>query len=233
MACSSRGSSARFRCSRSRFSLPVIAGSAILLRGSKRDRVTSARRDPGDLAGRAPGLPRVFGMTFLVGWASPPCRAGIFALPAGIGDVATGMLDGDTGMAIWQLPPVRRTSRKAAIAWNIFGLLDFTIAIGIALMITSGTASADRPEYSQCPFRGIPDRADPGAGGADLDPAARQAVAGVSCGGAAQNRPAGDAMRQEQTSATVARSSRKSSRLDMLRSDRVRRPAARRQSEPP
>jgi hypothetical protein len=79
-------------------------------------------------------LYRVFGSSFLIGWAAG-VMPGIFALPAGIGDVLTGLFAVPTAIA---LASGTLEGRKAAIAWNIFGLVDFAIAIGIGLAIAPG-----------------------------------------------------------------------------------------------
>jgi hypothetical protein len=60
---------------------------------------------------------------------------GIFALPAGIGDVITGLLALPAAIAV---AAGTIEGRKAAIAWNIFGLLDFTVAIGLGLATSPG-----------------------------------------------------------------------------------------------
>jgi len=56
-------------------------------------------------------------------------------LPAGIGDVTTGLL----ALPVAYLLVSRNGDGvRPAIAWNIFGLLDFTIAIGIGLATAPG-----------------------------------------------------------------------------------------------
>src|SRR5229473_1066374 len=111
--------------------LPVIVGVPILL-GSKR---------VGDVLDAMPtswlvGLQvyRVFGGIFLVGWARGVVP-GIFALPAGIGDMITGFL---ALPVAYYLASRNGDAARSAIAWNIFGLIDFTIAVGIGLAIAPG-----------------------------------------------------------------------------------------------
>ena len=77
---------------------------------------------------------RVFGGAFLVGWASGAIP-GMFGLPAGIGDVATGLM---ALPVAYSLAAGSRDAHRTAIAWNIFGLTDFAIAVGIGLAITPG-----------------------------------------------------------------------------------------------
>jgi len=111
--------------------LPVIIGAPILLRSKRVGQVLDAMP-----ASWLVGLQvyRVFGGIFLVGWARNLVPAE-FALPAGIGDVMTGLLALPIAIS---LASGAAEGRKAATAWNVFGLLDFVIAVGIALMITPG-----------------------------------------------------------------------------------------------
>jgi hypothetical protein len=111
--------------------LPVIAGAPILLRSKRIGEVLDAMP-----ASWLVGLQvyRVFGSIFLVGWARG-LIPGIFALPAGIGDVITGLL---ALPVAYNLATRNGNAARAAIAWNIFGLVDFTIALGIGLAIAPG-----------------------------------------------------------------------------------------------
>jgi len=77
---------------------------------------------------------RVFGAAFLVGWAQG-IVPGIFGLPAGIGDVSTGLMALPAALA---LAAGAGGARRGAIAWNIFGLVDFAVAVGIGLAIAPG-----------------------------------------------------------------------------------------------
>jgi hypothetical protein len=102
---------------------------------------------------------RVLGSAFLIGWVYGTVP-GIFALPAGIGDVLTGLIA--VPLAI-SLGSGSRESRRAAIAWNIFGLLDFAVAltIGQAIafrLIETGFASATGGVYPvvMVPAFGVP-----------------------------------------------------------------------------
>jgi hypothetical protein len=111
--------------------LPVIVGVPILVR-SKRI---------GEVLGATPaswliGLQvyRILGGIFLVGWARGVIPS-LFALPAGIGDVTTGLL---ALPVAYSLASRNGSAVRGAIAWNIFGLLDFTIAVGIGLVTSPG-----------------------------------------------------------------------------------------------
>ena len=79
-------------------------------------------------------LYRVFGGAFLVGWARNVIP-GVFALPAGIGDMITGLLALPVAIALAADTPA---ARRAAVGWNVFGLFDFAVAVSIGLMIAPG-----------------------------------------------------------------------------------------------
>jgi len=111
--------------------LPVIVGVPILLRSKRIGEVLDAMP-----ASWLVGLQvyRILGGIFLVGWARGVVP-GIFALPAGIGDVTTGLL----ALPVAYLLASRNGDGvRPAIAWNIFGLLDFAIAVGIGLATAPG-----------------------------------------------------------------------------------------------
>jgi hypothetical protein len=119
---------------------PVIVGAPMLLRSRRIGEVLDAMP-----ASWIVGLQiyRVLGSAFLIGWVYGAVP-GIFALPAGIGDVLTGLFAVPVAIS---LASGSRESRRAAIAWNIFGLADFAIALSIGLAISfhiieTGVASA-------------------------------------------------------------------------------------------
>jgi hypothetical protein len=111
--------------------LPVIVGVPILLRSKRIGEVLDAMP-----ASWLVGLQvyRVLGGIFLVGWARGVVP-GLFALPAGIGDVTTGLL---ALPVAYYLASQNGDGVRSGIAWNIFGLLDFTIAVGIGLATAPG-----------------------------------------------------------------------------------------------
>ena len=111
--------------------LPVIVGIPILLRSNRIGQLLDAMPENWLIALQ---LYRVIGSIFLVGWVQN-LVPGIFALPAGIGDVATGLMALPVAIALTSGPA---EARRAAIAWNIFGLLDFAVAVSIGLMIAPG-----------------------------------------------------------------------------------------------
>ena len=111
--------------------LPVILGVPILLRSKRIGEVLDAMPTSWLI-----GLQvyRVFGGIFLVGWARGVVP-GLFALPAGIGDVTTGLL---ALPVAYSLASRNGDAARAGIAWNIFGLVDFTVAVGIGLATAPG-----------------------------------------------------------------------------------------------
>jgi hypothetical protein len=111
--------------------LPVIVGVPILLRSKRIGEVLDAIP-----ASWLIGLQvyRVIGGVFLAGWARGAVPA-VFALPAGTGDVVTGLL---ALPVAYYLASRNGDAARSAIAWNVFGLIDFTIAVGIGMAITPG-----------------------------------------------------------------------------------------------
>src|SRR5258708_3891450 len=97
--------------------LPLLVFVPILLRSARIGEILDAT-PPSWLVGLQ--LYRVFGGIFLVVWAQGRL-SGIFALPAGIGDVATGLL---ALPAAYYLASGGRGGRGLAIAWSIFGIAD-------------------------------------------------------------------------------------------------------------
>jgi hypothetical protein len=111
--------------------LPVIIGTPIVLLSKRMAQVLDAMPASWLIALQ---VYRVLGSAFLIGWARGHVP-GLFALPAGIGDVMTGLLAVPVAIS---LATGTLDARKAAVAWNVFGLLDFAIAVSIALMIAPG-----------------------------------------------------------------------------------------------
>jgi hypothetical protein len=111
---------------------PVIIGLLVLLRSKSIAAVLDATPASWLIALQ---VYRVFGGIFLVNWVNGTA-AGAFAWPAGIGDMLTGIMA--LPVALW-LASGAENGRRAAMAWNIFGLFDFAVAI------TMGTLSAPGP----------------------------------------------------------------------------------------
>jgi hypothetical protein len=111
----------------------------------------------------------------LLGWAHH-AQPAIFALPAGIADVLTGLFAVPVALS---LASGSRASYRAAIAWNVLGLLDFgythSISTAITLhLIEIGLASGGR----------LSGGVDCGIRRSVVDPAASVVVAPNCCAGA-------------------------------------------------
>jgi hypothetical protein len=77
---------------------------------------------------------RVFGSWFLAAWlrgAAP----GVMALPAGTGDVLTGLFAVPAAIAV---ASGTAQGRRTALMWNIFGLADFAVAITLGMLTSPG-----------------------------------------------------------------------------------------------
>ena len=77
---------------------------------------------------------RVLGAVWLVRYFAGGLP-GLFALPAGIGDVATGLLAPFVAYAWYSGKPYART---AAIAWNLFGMVDLVNAVVLGTVTNGG-----------------------------------------------------------------------------------------------
>jgi hypothetical protein len=77
---------------------------------------------------------RVLGGIFLVNWLNGSV-AGAFAWPAGIGDMATGIMALPVALAVVS---GTASGRRAGLWWNAFGLLDFAIAITMGFLTSPG-----------------------------------------------------------------------------------------------
>ncbi len=121
--------------------LPVLIGLPLLLR-SERIGVLLDATPASWLVGLQ--VYRVFGGIFLVAW-SRGAISGTFALPAGLGDVLVGVLALPVAYLLYAGAPA---ARWVAIAWNMLGLVDFAIAIGIGILSAPGPLQfiiPDRP----------------------------------------------------------------------------------------
>ena len=90
--------------------LPMIIGAPILMSSKRMGQVLDAMPATWLVALQ---LYRVFGSVFLVGWARNVVP-GVFALPAGIGDVITGLLAVPIAILLTADTP---ETRRAAIGW--------------------------------------------------------------------------------------------------------------------
>ena len=111
--------------------LPVIIGAPLLLLSKRVGQVLDAMPVTWLVALQ---LYRVFGSQFLAYWLRGTLP-GVFALPAGTGDVLTGLFALPAAIA---LAAGTAEGRKAAILWNIFGLADFAVAITLGMITSPG-----------------------------------------------------------------------------------------------
>jgi hypothetical protein len=77
---------------------------------------------------------RIFGGIFIVNWAIGTAP-GLFAWPAGVGDMLTGIMALPVALA---LASGTERARRTAFAWNIFGLLDFAVAVTLGTLSSPG-----------------------------------------------------------------------------------------------
>ncbi len=77
---------------------------------------------------------RVIGAVFLANWMVGT-TPGIFALPAGTGDVITGLMALPTAVV---LAGGRQGSIRSALFWNLFGIADLVVAVTLGALTTPG-----------------------------------------------------------------------------------------------
>jgi hypothetical protein len=113
--------------------LPVLLGALVLTRS----------RAVGSLLDATPAswlvgvqVYRVLGGMFIVYWIHGSMPAA-FALPAGIGDVLTGLLALPTAAWVASGSPI---GRRIGIRWNLLGLIDFAVAITMGMLTAPGPA---------------------------------------------------------------------------------------------
>jgi hypothetical protein len=111
--------------------LPVIVGAPLLLLSKRVGQLLDAMPTTWLIALQ---LYRVFGSQWLAYWLGG-LLPGLWALPAGTGDVLTGLFAVPAAVA---LAAGTAEGRQAAILWNIFGLADFAVAITLGLIISPG-----------------------------------------------------------------------------------------------
>jgi hypothetical protein len=97
-------------------------------------------------------LYRVVGSQWLAYWLLGRLP-GLWALPAGSGDVLTGLFALPAAMA---LASGTADGRKAAILWNIFGVADFVVAITLGMIITPGPFQLIIPQGPNVGLDGYP-----------------------------------------------------------------------------
>ena len=129
--------------------LPVIIGAPLLLLSKRVGQLLDAMPTTWLVALQ---LYRVFGSQFLAYWLLG-LLPGLWALPAGTGDVLTGLFAVPAAIA---LVTGTAEGRKAAILWNIFGLADLAIAITLGMIIAPGPFQLIVPTGSSIGLDGYP-----------------------------------------------------------------------------
>jgi len=111
--------------------LPVIVGAPLLLLSKRVGQVLDAMPTTWLVALQ---LYRALGVQWLAYWMRGLLPS-IFALPAGAGDVLTGLFALPAAIAV---AAGTAKGRRAAILWNIFGLVDFAVAIALGMITSPG-----------------------------------------------------------------------------------------------
>jgi hypothetical protein len=129
--------------------LPLLVALPVLLRSRRIGAILDAA-PPAWLVGLQ--VYRVFGGIFLVAW-SRGTLSGTFALPAGAGDVLVGLLALPVAYLLYKRAP---GARSIATGWNILGLVDFSIAIGIGILSAPGPLQVIVPDSSNAQLGTFP-----------------------------------------------------------------------------
>jgi hypothetical protein len=111
--------------------LPVIIGAPLLLLSKRVGQLLDAMPTTWLVALQ---LYRIFGSQWLAYWLRG-LLPGLWALPAGTGDVLTGLFAVPAAIA---LATGTEEGRKAAILWNIFGFADLAVAITLGMITSPG-----------------------------------------------------------------------------------------------
>jgi hypothetical protein len=107
--------------------LPILIGILLIWRSEATKRIIDAVPQEW-LVGVQ--LYRALGVIFLILYAAGKLP-GLFAWPAGVGDIAIGLLAPVVGFAYARAP---RDAAGLVRAWNVFGILDLVVAVGTGFM---------------------------------------------------------------------------------------------------
>jgi hypothetical protein len=129
--------------------VPVIIGAPLLLLSERVGRLLDAMPTTWLVALQ---LYRVFGNQWLAYWLLG-LLPGLWALPAGTGDVLTGLFAVPAAIA---LATDTAEGRKAAILWNIFGIADLAVAIALGMIIAPGPFQLIVPNILSIGIDGYP-----------------------------------------------------------------------------
>lgn len=111
--------------------LPVIVGAPVLLLSKRIGQVLDAMPTTWLVALQ---IYRIFGGQWLAYWLRGVLPS-LWALPAGTGDVLTGLF---AVPAVISLASGTAEGRRVAILWNVFGLADFAVAITLGMIMSPG-----------------------------------------------------------------------------------------------
>ena len=111
---------------------------------------------------------RAAGVIFLIAWASGRMPA-VFALPAGIGDIAVGVAAPFVAARVRSglgAPETAARTRRVAISWNLLGIADLVVAVALGFLSSPShfqLLAADLPNalISRMPYVLIPTFAVP------------------------------------------------------------------------
>jgi hypothetical protein len=129
--------------------LPIIIGVPLLLLSKRVGQLLDAMPATWLVALQ---LYRIFGSQWLAYWLLGHLP-GLWALPAGTGDVLTGVFAVPAAIA---LAAGTAEGRRAAILWNVFGIADFVVAITLGMIITPGTFQLIFPNGPSIGLDGYP-----------------------------------------------------------------------------
>jgi hypothetical protein len=129
--------------------LPVIVGAPLLLLSKRVGQLLDAMPTTWLVALQ---VYRIFGSQFLAYWLRG-LLPGLWALPAGTGDVLTGLFALSAAIA---LAPGTAKGRKAAILWNFFGIADLAVAITLGMITTPGPFQLIVPSGPNIGLGGFP-----------------------------------------------------------------------------
>jgi hypothetical protein len=118
--------------------IPILIGAWLIWRLPIVGRVINAVPQPWIIAMQ---LYRALGAVFLILYATDK-MPGLFALPAGVGDVIVGLLAPVVALAY-----ARDASRNAGLvaAWNVFGILDLVVAVTTGFITSPSTLFSYEP----------------------------------------------------------------------------------------
>src|SRR6266702_684974 len=129
--------------------VPVIIGAPLLLLSKRVGQLLDSMPTTWLVALQ---LYRVFGTQWLAYWLLG-LLPGLWALPAGTGDVLTGLFAVPAAIA---LATGTANGRKAAILWNIFGIVDLAVAIALGMIISPGPIQLIVPNILSIGIDGYP-----------------------------------------------------------------------------